>query len=131
MKFLVKDFCETVQARVVILGIQVNDDVLYRGIANQPSHAYSSLYLFNFLSFHVLNIVPCICPIFCLSILRILKFFVKDCCKTMQARVVIFGKQVDNNVLYRGIGNQHSHALICSSVHPSGISICSSVYLYY
>ena len=55
MKFFVKDFCETVQARVVILGEQVDDDVLYHGIAHQPSPAYSSLYLFNFLSFHTLN----------------------------------------------------------------------------
>ena len=43
------------QARIVILIIQVDNDVLYRGIANQPSHAYSSLYLSNFLSFHILN----------------------------------------------------------------------------
>ena len=55
MKFFVKDFCETVQARVVIFGMQVDNDVLYRGIANQPSPAYSSRYLSNFLSFHTLN----------------------------------------------------------------------------
>ena len=55
MKFFVKDFCETVQARVVIFGMQVDNDVLYRGIGNQPSLAYSSLYLPNFLSFHTLN----------------------------------------------------------------------------
>ena len=55
MKFFVKDFCETVQARVVIFGIQVDNDVLYRGIANQPSPAYFSLYLSDFLSFHTLN----------------------------------------------------------------------------
>ena len=48
MKFFAKDFCETVQARVVIIGEQVDNDVLYRGIANQPSAAYSSLYLSNF-----------------------------------------------------------------------------------
>ena len=42
MKFFVKDFCETVLARVVIFGQQVDNDVLYRGIANQPSPAYSS-----------------------------------------------------------------------------------------
>ena len=53
MKFFVKDFCETVQARVVIFGMQVNNDVLYRVIANQPSPAYSSY----------------ICPFFFLSIL--------------------------------------------------------------
>ena len=52
MKFFVKDFCETVQARVVIFGMQVDNDVMYRGIANQPSPAYSSLYLSNYLSFH-------------------------------------------------------------------------------
>ena len=52
MKFFVKDFCETVQARVFIFGEQVGNDVLYRGIANQPSPAYSFLYLSNFLSFH-------------------------------------------------------------------------------
>ena len=55
MKFFVKDFCETMQARVVIYGMQVDNDVLYCGIANQPSHAYSSLYSSNFLSFHTLN----------------------------------------------------------------------------
>ena len=55
MKFLVKDFCETVQARVVIFGMQIDNDVLYRGIANQPFSAYSSLYLSNFLSFNTLN----------------------------------------------------------------------------
>ena len=55
MKFFVKDFSETVQAGVVIFGMQVDNDVLYRGIGNQPSPAYSSLYLSNFLSFHTLN----------------------------------------------------------------------------
>ena len=55
MKFFVKDFCEIVQARVVIFGEQVDNDVLYLGIANQTSPAYSTLYLSNFLSFHTLN----------------------------------------------------------------------------
>ena len=54
MKFFVKDFCETVLARVFIFGMQVDNDVLYSGIANQPSPAYS-LYLSDFLSFHTLN----------------------------------------------------------------------------
>ena len=35
--------------------MQIDNDVLCRGFANQPSHAYSSLYLSNFLSFHILN----------------------------------------------------------------------------
>ena len=94
MKFFVKDFCETVQARVVIFGMQVDNDVVYRGIANQPSPAYSSLYLSNFLSFHTLND----------------EIFVKDFCETVQARVVIFGMQVDNDVMYRGMANQPSPA---------------------
>ena len=90
MKFFVKDFCETGQARVVVFGEQVDNDVEYRGIANQPSPAYSSLYLSSFLSFHTLND----------------EIFVKDFCETVQARVVIFGMHVDNDVLYRGIANQ-------------------------
>ena len=55
MKFFVKDFCETVQARVVIFGMQIDNHLLYHGIANQPTSAYSSLYLSNFLSIHTLN----------------------------------------------------------------------------
>ena len=55
MKFFIKDFCETMPATVVIIGEHVDNDVLYRGIANQPSPAYSSLYLSNFLSFHTLS----------------------------------------------------------------------------
>ena len=54
MKIFVKDFCETVQARVVIFVMQADNDVLYRGIAHQPSPVYSSLYLSDFLSFHTL-----------------------------------------------------------------------------
>ena len=54
MKFFVKDFCETVLTRIVIFGEQVDNDVLHSGIANQPSPAYSSLFLSNFLSFHTL-----------------------------------------------------------------------------
>ena len=54
MTVFVKVFCKTVQARVVIFGMQVDNDVLYGGIANQSSHVL---------------IFPCICPIFFLSIL--------------------------------------------------------------
>ena len=35
MKFR-KDFCEIMQASVVIFGMQVENDVLYCGIVNQP-----------------------------------------------------------------------------------------------
>ena len=94
MKFFVKGFCENVQARVIIFGMQVDNDVLYRGIANQHSSAYSSLYLSNFLSFHTLND----------------EIFVQDFCETVQARVFIFGMQVDNDVMYREIANQPSPA---------------------
>ena len=90
MKFFVKDFSETVQARVVIFSMQVDNDVLYRGIANQHSPAYSSLYLSDFLTFHTLND----------------EIFVKDFSETVLARVFIFGMQVDNDVLYCGIANQ-------------------------
>ena len=53
-KLSVKGFCGTLQARVVISGMQVDDDVLYCGVANQLS-AYSFLYLSDFHSFHTLN----------------------------------------------------------------------------
>ena len=51
MKFFVKDFCETMQARVVIFGMQVDNDVLYGGIANQPSPAYYFIPVFVQFSF--------------------------------------------------------------------------------
>ena len=94
MEFFVKDFCETVQARVFIFGMQVDNYVLYIGISNQPFPAYSSLYLSNFLSFHTLNDY----------------IFVKGFCEIVQARVFIFGMQVRNDVLYRWIANQPSPA---------------------
>ena len=71
------------------------------GIANQPSPAYSFLYLSNFLSFNTLND----------------EIFVKDFCKTVQARVVIFSKQVDDDMMYRWIANQPSPAYF--SLHLS------------
>ena len=96
MKFFVKDFCKTVQARVVIFGMQVDNEVLYRGIVNQPSPAYSSLYLSDFLSFHTLND----------------EIFVKEFSETVQARVFIFGiprfEKVGGILVY-----------ICPSFHPS------------
>ena len=109
MKFFVKDFCKIVQARVFIFGMQVDNDVLYHGIANQPSPAYSSLYLSNFLSFHTLND----------------EIFVKVFSETVQARVFIFGMQVDNDVLYRGIANQPTPAY--SSLY---LSIFLSLYIF-
>ena len=54
MKFP-KDFCETMQAGVVIFCMQDDNDVLYCGIAGQPFHAHSSQHLSNFLFFHTLN----------------------------------------------------------------------------
>ena len=94
MKFFVEDFCEIVQAGKVISDKQVDNDVLYRGTANQPPPAYSSLYLSNFLSFNTLNN----------------EIFVKDFCEIVQAEKVISGKQVDNDVFFHGIANQSSHA---------------------
>ena len=109
IKFFVKDFCETVEARAFIFCMKVDNDVLYRGIANQPSPAYSSLYLSAFLSFHTLND----------------EIFVKDFSETVQARVFIFGMQVDNEVLYHGIANQPTPAY--SSLY---LSIFLSLYIF-
>ena len=104
-----QDFSEIVQARVFVFGMQVDNDVLYRGIANQPSPAYSSLYLSDFLSFHTLND----------------EIFVKDFSEIVQARVFIFGMQVDNDVMYSGIVNQPSPAY--SSLY---LSILLSLYIF-
>ena len=78
------------QARMLIFGMQVDDD-LYRGIENQPS-AYFSLYLTNFLSFHTLNN-----EIFRQRLLHNHK----------KARMLIFGMQVDEGLFYHGIDSQH------------------------
>ena len=59
------------QARMLILGLQVDEDLLYRGIENQPSPAYSFLFLSSFLSFNN-------------------EMFVKDFPTTMQARMLMF-----------------------------------------
>ena len=56
-------------------------------------------------------IFRCISPI--LHILNN-EIFVKDCCETVEARVVRFGKQVDNDKLYRGIANQPYFSLYLS-----------------
>ena len=77
------------QARVLIFGMYVDDDLLYRGIGNQLSPAYSSLYLSNFLSIHTFKN----------------EFFDKGFLRTVQTRVLIFGMQVDDDLLYRGIQN--------------------------
>ena len=55
MKCFVKDLSTTMQVRMVIFGMQVDDVLLYRGIENQFSPAYSSLNLSNFLSVHTLK----------------------------------------------------------------------------
>ena len=60
----------------------------------QSSPAYSFLYLSNFLSFHTLKN----------------DIFVKDFSTTMQARILIFGMLVDDDLLYRGTGNHFSPA---------------------
>ena len=50
MKCFIKDLCYNMKARIVIFGMQVDNDKWYGRNANQPSLAYSSLYLSDFLS---------------------------------------------------------------------------------
>ena len=64
----------------------------------------------------LLFVLPCVCPFFFLS-----KFFVKDISTTVKDRNFIFGIQVHNYKLYRGIANGHSP--ICSSF------VCSFFFL--
>ena len=51
------------------------------------------------------RILPCICPIFFPSIRSRMKFFVKDFSGTIQARVLIFGMLVKDDLVYCGIEN--------------------------
>ena len=51
MKFFVKDFFETVQARIVIFGMQVDNDVFIPPLRN--SGGYTGLNL---------SILPSVCP---------------------------------------------------------------------
>ena len=83
MTLFVKDSSKTVQARMVIFGLKVNFVLLCRGIENQYSPDYSSLYLSIFLSFRILNN----------DSLRH-KFTT-----TRQPEIVIFGTQVDVLIL--------------------------------
>ena len=94
MKCFVKDLSTTMQVRMVIFGMQVDDVLLYRGIENECSPAYSSLYLFSFLSFHTLKN----------------KIVYRRMLTNMQARIVIFGMQVDKDLWYCEIENQSSPA---------------------
>ena len=77
------------QARMLIFGKQVDVGLFYDGIENQPTHVYSSLYLSIFFSFHTLKN----------------QTFVTVSSTTLQARVAIFGTQVNDDLLYSGIEN--------------------------
>ena len=55
MKIFVKDFSRTMQARMLIFGMQVGDNLLYRRIKNQFTPAYFFLYLFSFPTYHTLK----------------------------------------------------------------------------
>ena len=83
------------QARVVIFGLQVDNNVLYCGIVIHFSPAYSSS-VSDFLSFHTLNN----------------ETIIRDICETVQAKEVISGIQVDNDMLHFGIANQPSPAFL-------------------
>ena len=62
-------------------------------------------------------ILPCICAIFFLSILCMMKFFVKDFCETVQTRVVIFGIRLI--MMYCIVGLQTSPFMLILSLYSS------------
>ena len=69
MKFFVKDFSETVQAGVVIFGEQVDNDVLYGGIANQPFPAYYTPGIRRMLwGYNVFVFSLCVCVCVCVCV---------------------------------------------------------------
>ena len=53
-EIFVTSIFETMQARVVIFGMQIVDDVLYSGIESQPLLAFFPIFS-DFLSFHTSN----------------------------------------------------------------------------
>ena len=75
-------------ARMLIFGMQVDDDLLYRGMESQTSTAYS-LYLSICLSFHTLYN-----EIFCHRFLH-----------NLVSWSGIVGIQVDDDLLYSGFKN--------------------------
>ena len=84
-----KDFSTTLLAKILIFGMQVDDNLFYDEIENQPSPAYSFLYLSIFLSSHILNN----------------EIFVTDFSATLQAGIAIFGIWVDDDLFYSEIQN--------------------------
>ena len=110
IKFFVNDFSTTMQARMLIFGMHVDGDLLYRGIEDQSFPAYSSLYLSNFISFYSWNNEF---------------FFIKDFSTIMQVRMLICGMQVDYDLLYRGIEDQYFPAY--SSLYLSNFHLFHTV----
>ena len=102
----VKDFSRTMQARMFIFGMQVDDDLLYCCIV-------------RLITSRLLLIHPFICPFF--SFQTLMKCFVKDFLTTMHGRMLIFSMKVDDDLLYRGIENKSSPAY--ASVYLSNFSI--------
>ena len=110
MKYFVKDFSTSVLARILVFGMQVDDDLLYPGIGNQPSPVYFSLYLSNFLSNHTL----------------MTDIFIKDFSTIMHTRMLIFGMQIGDDLFYHEIGNHIStvySSCICPFFFPSLLRI--------
>ena len=81
------------QARVIIFGLQVDNDVMYCIVGLQTSL--------------LLLILPCLS-----SHTLYNDFFVSDFFETVQARVIIFGLQVDNDVMYCIVGLQTNLLLL-------------------
>ena len=96
VKFFVKDFSRSIEARSLKLGIQCSYDELYRVIDNGLSRLISSI-------------------IFLLSIKANVKFFVKDFSGTKKARSLKLGMQSSNDDLYCVRDIWH-YRLICSFV---------------
>ena len=100
MKFSPKNFLTIMQARMLIFGLQVVDNISYCGLGHQPSLAYPSQYLSSFLFFHILR-----------------NQLFLNFSTPIQARMLIFGKPVDDGLLYGGIEKQSFPAY--SYVHLS------------
>ena len=101
MAFFIKEFYTTTHTRMLIFDMQIDGDLFYYTpvLKKMGGGGYTGLHL---------SVLPFIRPFHPFPFWR--KFFVKDLSTTMQARMLIFGMQVDGDLLYRGIENQPSPA---------------------
>ena len=84
-------FSRTVKARMLILGIQIDNELLNRGVENWTPRSYSSLYLSIFLSFKAKSVSqfsPELCKLESSNMVYICRM--SDCIVGLRLKVMAF-----------------------------------------